>query len=190
MNHIHRSIWNDALGTWVAVSEIAQGSGKHSSNRRKLFVTSLVFCTASAWALPTGEQVMAGQASVSLSNNHHMEIHQSSQKAVINWQGFSVRRMMRFTFISLILKLRYLIALSGRMPVRFKDNSKQTVKCMWLIPTASFLANPLKWMSADWLRLPTTSTMLISWRVKTTSLKIRNRVRWKITALLKRPKVA
>ncbi len=90
MNHIHRSIWNDALGTWVAVSEIAQGSGKRSSNRRKLIVTGLLVFTTSAWALPTGEQLMAGQASVSVPTANQMQIQQTSQKAVLNWQGFSI----------------------------------------------------------------------------------------------------
>jgi filamentous hemagglutinin family protein len=90
MNHIYRSIWNDALGTWVAVSEIAQGSGKRSSNRRKLMVTSLLVCTTSAWALPTGEQLMAGQASVSVPTANQMQIQQTSQKAILNWQGFSI----------------------------------------------------------------------------------------------------
>ena len=90
MNHIHRSIWNDASGTWVAVSEIAQGSGKRSSNRRKLLMTGLFVFASSAWALPTGEQLMAGQASVSQPTANLMQIQQSSQKAVLNWQGFSI----------------------------------------------------------------------------------------------------
>jgi filamentous hemagglutinin family protein len=90
MNHIYRSIWNEALGAWVAVSELSRGRCKSSSNRRKLLVTGLLVCSSSAWALPTGEQLMAGQASVSTPNANTMQINQSSQKAVINWQGFSV----------------------------------------------------------------------------------------------------
>lgn len=90
MNHIYRSIWNEALGAWVAVSELSRGRCKSSSDRRQLLVTGLLVCTSPAWALPTGEQLMAGQASVSTPNANTLQINQASQKAVINWQGFSV----------------------------------------------------------------------------------------------------
>jgi hypothetical protein len=40
MNHIYRSIWNEALRAWVAVSEITKGQGKCSSNRRKNSMTA------------------------------------------------------------------------------------------------------------------------------------------------------
>jgi hypothetical protein len=60
MNHIYRSIWNDALGTWIAVSEIASGQGKRSKNSmtasplkdwqssRTLLATSLLLCSSIA----------------------------------------------------------------------------------------------------------------------------------------------
>ncbi|MDO9214023.1 MAG: ESPR domain-containing protein [Methylococcales bacterium] len=35
MNHIYHSIWNEAVGAWVAVSEISKGQGKRSANRRQ-----------------------------------------------------------------------------------------------------------------------------------------------------------
>ncbi len=102
MNHTYHSIWNDALGAWVAVSEIAKGQGKRSSNRRKntkdwqsftpLLTTGLLVCSNPVWALPTGEQLMAGQATVSTPNANQMQIDQTSQKAVINWQDFSVQQ--------------------------------------------------------------------------------------------------
>lgn len=90
MNHIYRSVWNEALGTWVAVSEITKGQGKRAANRRKLLATSLLICSTPTWALPTGDQLVAGQATVSTTNAGQMQINQASQKAVINWQGFSV----------------------------------------------------------------------------------------------------
>ena len=102
MNHTYHSIWNDALGAWVAVSEIAKGQGKRTSNRRKntkdwqsftpLLTTGLLVCSNPVWALPTGEQLMAGQATVSTPNANQMQIDQTSQKAVINWQDFSVQQ--------------------------------------------------------------------------------------------------
>lgn len=83
MNHIYHSIWNQALGTWVAVSEIATGQGKRSSNRRKnattALVTGLLLCSSSLWALPTGNQLVAGQATVATPSATQMQINQTSQ---------------------------------------------------------------------------------------------------------------
>ncbi|MDD1608159.1 MAG: filamentous hemagglutinin N-terminal domain-containing protein, partial [Methylococcaceae bacterium] len=90
MNHIYHSIWNEALGAWIAVSEIATGQGKRSSNRRKLLATSLLICATPVWALPTGDALVAGQATVNTPNAGQMQINQASQNAVINWQGFSI----------------------------------------------------------------------------------------------------
>jgi filamentous hemagglutinin family protein len=106
MNHIYHSIWNDALGAWIAVSEIASGQGKRSSNRRKnrmtasplkdwqsstrLLATGLLLCCSTSWALPTGDQLVAGQATVSNPAAHTLQINQASQQAIINWQGFSI----------------------------------------------------------------------------------------------------
>lgn len=90
MNHIYRSIWSGALGVWMAVSEIAKGQGKRSSNRHKLLATGLLICSTSVLALPTGNQLVAGQAAVSIPNANSMQINQASQNAIINWQGFSV----------------------------------------------------------------------------------------------------
>ena len=104
MNHIYRSIWNEALGTWVAVSEIASGQGKRAKNRRNktmtaspskdwqsyLATTFLLLASTTAYALPTGNELIAGQATVATPNANTMQINQASQNAVINWQGFSV----------------------------------------------------------------------------------------------------
>jgi filamentous hemagglutinin family protein len=94
MNHIYRSIWSEALGTWIAVSENAKNKskGKSSSRKVKILVAGLVICTSSTsvFALPTGNQLVAGQAIVSNPAANVMKIDQTSQKAAINWQGFSI----------------------------------------------------------------------------------------------------
>jgi filamentous hemagglutinin family protein len=90
MNHIFRIIWSEAIGIWIAVSELAKGHTKSASSRVKVVATSLLMSTAPAWALPSGEQVVAGEVSVSNPTVNHMQINQSSQNAVINWQGFSI----------------------------------------------------------------------------------------------------
>ncbi len=43
-----------------------------------------------AVALPTGEQVVAGQVTVSRPTSQMMQIDQGTQKGIINWQGFSI----------------------------------------------------------------------------------------------------
>jgi len=104
MNPIYRSIWSGALNTWIAVSELTKGKSKNSSSchgkvcamtarllkNAHWLATGLLVCSANSWALPTGEQLVAGQAAVSTPNAGQMQINQSSQKAVINWQGFSI----------------------------------------------------------------------------------------------------
>lgn len=103
MNHIYRSMWSEALKTWIAVSEHTKGKSKNTSKREKkvarffkgwqlssIVMTGLLMCSANSWALPTGNQLIAGQATISTPNVGQMQINQASQKAVINWQGFSV----------------------------------------------------------------------------------------------------
>ncbi|MFH1044770.1 MAG: filamentous hemagglutinin N-terminal domain-containing protein, partial [Pseudomonadota bacterium] len=43
-----------------------------------------------AFALPTGEQVAAGTASVSRPNAQTLQVNQASQKAILNWNSFSI----------------------------------------------------------------------------------------------------
>ncbi|SIS42602.1 YDG domain-containing protein [Neptunomonas antarctica] len=90
MNHIYRTIWSEALGAWVAVSELCKGKSKNSSSRRKILATGFLMCAAPVWALPTGEHIVAGQIAVSNPAANQMQIDQTSSKAVINWQGFSI----------------------------------------------------------------------------------------------------
>jgi filamentous hemagglutinin family protein len=88
MNHIYRSIWSNALGTWVAVSEHCKSKGKRSSSA--LLATGLLLASPYSLALPTGNQLVAGQATVSTPNTNTLQVNQASQNAIINWQGFSV----------------------------------------------------------------------------------------------------
>jgi filamentous hemagglutinin family protein len=90
MNHIYRSIWSEALATWIAVPENTQSKGKRSSVRNVALATSLLCCSATSFALPTGEQVVAGQVAVSTPSAGQMQINQSSQQAIMQWQGFSI----------------------------------------------------------------------------------------------------
>lgn len=97
MNNIYRSIWNDATGTFVAVSENARGAGKKSSASTcaggavlamKTLALSLMMM-GSSWAAPVDGVVVAGAANIG-GTPGSMVITQTSQNAVINWQAFNV----------------------------------------------------------------------------------------------------
>jgi filamentous hemagglutinin family protein len=110
LNHIYRTIWSEALGAWIAVSEITKTKGKRScssllralhiggvsdevddihSHRFKPIVVALACCFAfNAQANPTGGNVVSGNASFSNSGNTLTVIN--TPGTIINWQGFSI----------------------------------------------------------------------------------------------------
>lgn len=87
LNHVYRLVWNDVLGAFVAVAEGTRGKGKPGG--RLLAATLLGAAVLSASAAPTGGVVTNGSAVISQSGAV-TNINQSTQKAVINWQGFSI----------------------------------------------------------------------------------------------------
>ena len=102
MNLIHRSIWNDRTGTFVAVSEMARSAGKKISSctavsgaggrfRLKVLAFSLLLvCGASVYAQPTGGVVTAGSATIG-GTPGNMTITQTSSNVAINWQSFGIQ---------------------------------------------------------------------------------------------------
>lgn len=63
------------------------------------FAVALAFAAAhSAYALPTGEQVVAGDVSVSRPDARNLAVNQGSVNAIVNWQGFSIRSNEGVTF--------------------------------------------------------------------------------------------
>ncbi|ART47097.1 filamentous hemagglutinin N-terminal domain-containing protein [Acidovorax carolinensis] len=102
MNLIHRSIWNDQTGTFVAVSETTRSAGKKISSctaaagagerfSLKLLAISLMMaCGASgAYAQPTGGVVSAGSATIG-GTAGAMTITQTTPNVAINWLSFGV----------------------------------------------------------------------------------------------------
>lgn len=110
MNHIYRIVWNQTKTCWQAVCETANGHPRGTSSRRasgtsrnvasvrprtrlKLSHAALLcgfgLMTSSVGAAPTGGQVSAGTATISQSGAT-TTIQQASQKAAIDWTGFSV----------------------------------------------------------------------------------------------------
>jgi len=52
-----------------------------------------------AWALPTGAQVAAGQAVLSQPDAQSLHVNQTSSKAILNWQQFSISANEKVKFI-------------------------------------------------------------------------------------------
>ena len=113
LNHIFRTIWSEALETWVAVSELTPSKGKSRScvltatkladnkiesgniekQKRRLRFNPICFALACCYSLhaqanPTGAQVVNGTASINQTGN--LLTVTNSPNAIINWQGFSI----------------------------------------------------------------------------------------------------
>jgi len=91
MNKIYALVWNPAQECWNVVSENSSRRGKRSSKRRLAVALSLLGLVAlePAYALPTGQNIVAGQGAVS-TNGQQMTINQQSDKLITQWDGFSV----------------------------------------------------------------------------------------------------
>jgi filamentous hemagglutinin family protein len=97
MNKVFSIVWSHAMQAWVVASEKATRQGKGSGTRNKtigVVVGSALGAMAHAAppasnALPTNGQVVAGQVAMSQSSNT-MNIHQSTQQGIVNWQSFNV----------------------------------------------------------------------------------------------------
>ena len=91
MNHIYRSIWSEALNSWIAVAEIAKNNTHSAAKNRQLLTAGLLLWAANLSALPTGEQVVAGQVSINTPSAAQMQINQTTPQAIVNWQNFSIQ---------------------------------------------------------------------------------------------------
>ncbi|MFZ4876640.1 beta strand repeat-containing protein [Janthinobacterium sp. Mn2066] len=99
MNHIYRSIWNQATGAYAAVSENVKSAGKRSlpgasGGGAHFALTSMAAALmlgygSLALAGPTGGNVVAGQATINGAPGSTV-INQGSQNAVINWASFNI----------------------------------------------------------------------------------------------------
>jgi filamentous hemagglutinin family protein len=111
LNKIFRTIWSDALGAWVAVSELVRSKGKASSSsllrvlniggidaatddfhhHRFKFNALATLCLLSlgAQANPVGGNVVNGSASFNTSGNTLTVTN--TPGAIIHWQDFSIQ---------------------------------------------------------------------------------------------------
>ncbi len=102
MNRAFRTVWNESLGAWVAVSELAKRKGRPVRSSVSLAAGSAtVFLLAqapTAWSLPHGAVVQSGQASIG-SSSSSMTIQQSSQNLTLNWNSFNVASGEQVNFV-------------------------------------------------------------------------------------------
>ncbi|MFT3720741.1 YDG domain-containing protein [Pseudorhodoferax sp.] len=90
MNRIYRKVWSRRLGAFVAVAETARSRGKSAGAACLVLAgTTALAAGPAATALPTGGQVTAGSAAIAQQGSA-MTVTQGSQRAAINWQGFSI----------------------------------------------------------------------------------------------------
>ena len=113
LNHIFRSIWSEALGAWIAVSEITKTKGKRSASslirairiasgntatdasefkihlKPVCLILALSFASA-AQANPIGGSVINGSDSFNTSGNTLTVTN--TPGTIINWQGFSINK--------------------------------------------------------------------------------------------------
>ncbi len=99
MNHCYRVIFNALTGAWVAVAETTKARGKSSRPVRVLAPLLALSLNAYAVAplpgqLPTGGQVVAGQATIGQAGTV-MSINQTSNRAAIEFQTFNVGAQAR-----------------------------------------------------------------------------------------------
>ncbi len=109
MNKSHRLIWNEITNTWVAVSELTKARGKRASGALLVAASALIYFMPTtvfaappnppaATELPTGGNVVGGQASINQSGTT-MNINQVSNRAAVDWNTFNVGSNSTVNFV-------------------------------------------------------------------------------------------
>ena len=101
---IHRLVFNEQRGAWMAVAECARGRGKGGARRRAAAVAALLAAVAadavarSPLPVPSAGFVSRGTVAAPVTAGQAMTIRQESQKAVLNWNSFDIDRGYSVTF--------------------------------------------------------------------------------------------
>ncbi len=106
MNRVFKLIWNSETSTWVPVSEVAGTGGRRASAARMLrraarFGMALTLGMAALPGYsgsPQGAQVISGGVQINQSLPNQTQITQSTSKAIVNWNQFSVGADHTVTF--------------------------------------------------------------------------------------------
>ncbi|BCQ60098.1 adhesive protein CupB5 [Pseudomonas sp. Boi14] len=99
MNKIYALVWNQAQGCWNVTHEGARRRRAGSGKGLVVAVASLLALTGlpSAFALPTGGEVVSGSADFH-TQGQHMSINQQTDKLVTQWKDFNVQNGQSVTF--------------------------------------------------------------------------------------------
>jgi len=109
MNHVYRVVFNRVRNCWMAVCEFARAQGKMGGSvkrhaRRAAAVVAVVAAAADPAlaqpapnALPRGGQVVAGNVNIREVGSR-LEVQQTSQRGIVNWQSFDVGRNAQVHF--------------------------------------------------------------------------------------------
>jgi filamentous hemagglutinin family protein len=113
MNKTFNLVWSAVRGAYIVAHECAKFGGRPSGLSQQVRTASLVLglLGGTGWALagpptpavpavnalPTGGQVAAGSASITQSANR-IDVTQSSQKAILNWQSFNIGSAAQVNF--------------------------------------------------------------------------------------------
>ncbi|MCE4053229.1 two-partner secretion domain-containing protein [Pseudomonas sp. Au-Pse12] len=100
MNKIYALVWNQAQGCWNVTHEGARRRRRSGSGKGLVVaVASLMALTGlpSAFALPTGGEVVSGSADFHTQGSH-LSINQQTDKLITQWQDFNVQNGQSVTF--------------------------------------------------------------------------------------------
>ncbi|QTT90408.1 GLUG motif-containing protein [Pseudomonas chlororaphis] len=102
MNKMYALVWNQALACWNVAHEGARRRRK-SGARKGMVVTAVsllgVGAMSSAFALPTGNTHVSGEANIlTFNDGKEMSINQKSDKLITNWNDFSVKKGEKVSF--------------------------------------------------------------------------------------------
>jgi len=106
MNHTYRLVWNNATQRQVPAPESARTHGKRDGKALKpaaLALAAAFALPAAAQAppvnaLPTGAQIIAGQAAIN-QTGAQMTVSQGSDKAILHWNSFDIGSQASVTFV-------------------------------------------------------------------------------------------
>jgi filamentous hemagglutinin family protein len=80
------------------VEEMQRKWRRHMLRAGKIVVVGMLSFAHSVLAMPNNETVVSGTANV-VSNGSRMDIRQSSDKLIMNWQGFSIGSGEKVVFL-------------------------------------------------------------------------------------------
>jgi filamentous hemagglutinin family protein len=102
VNHIYKIVFNARTGLLQVVQENAHSrNGKsRSSGRVRLLSTTILLGSSCAFAadLPTGADVTYGNATITTPTATSMQIDQTSNKLITNWQSFDIGKGNQVNF--------------------------------------------------------------------------------------------